>query len=149
MPPMAVAGHPLRVYPRLSLLPVVLVGALVVALAGCSSTSGHQTSPRSVAARFDEAVSAKDFSGACALLTPATRTDLADDAGGSCSAALRRSGVKQAGAAIETKTYGRAALVTTATTATFLARSGTTWAIRAAGCTPVVDGPFDCTVGGD
>jgi hypothetical protein len=44
--------------------------------------------------------------------------------------------------------YGRAGLVELRDTAVFVARSGSSWLVRAAGCTAHADAPYDCTVDG-
>ncbi|GAA4267772.1 hypothetical protein [Frondihabitans peucedani] len=136
---------------RPTLLPLLAVLALAsCALSACgSATAGASTSPSAVAARFEHAVSTRDYGAACRLLTPPTKADVEKQSGRSCASSLPSLGLPEQGPSESTRVYGRAALVTATGASVFLARSGDTWAVRAAGCTPKAEGPFECALGGE
>jgi hypothetical protein len=122
------------------------IGALAaVLLSGCSQGTA---SPTGVAEDFSEALSGGDFAGACELLTPAAVSELESSSGQPCDAALESLGVPAGGAVVRVESWGRAAITEMEEDTVFLARTGETWAVRAAGCTPVTDAPYDCIVTG-
>lgn len=128
-----------------TLAPVVLV----LSLAACATPPSESSPLASVAVAFSQAIDTGDFAAACSLLTPAVRSDVEEEQGVACPEAVAALGLTSGGTVQDTKVYGRAALVTMVQDTTFLARSGTTWAIRAAGCAPKEEGPFDCALGGN
>ena len=128
----------------------VVIPLTFLALTGCAAGGpSSSSSPAAVAASFDRAVAGGDFAAACSLLTPSTRTELLRTTETPCPDALPNLGLGSAGRERTTQVYGRAALVTAEWGSTFLARSGTTWSVRATGCTPRAEKPFDCALGGD
>lgn len=127
-----------------------MLAAASCGLSACGSASAvATTSPAAVAARFEHAISTKDYGAACRLLTPPTRDDVEKQSGRSCASTLPTLELPEQGRSESTRVYGRAALVTATGASVFLARSGDTWAVRAAGCTPKAEGPFDCALGGE
>lgn len=121
---------------------LLLVAAVVASATGCV---GAADEPRRVGEAFAAAVAEDRLDDACALLTPAARDDLGDD----CAASLASLGLDDPGPVESVEAYGRAALVRHADSATFLARTGDTWQVRATGCSPPADAvPADCPVTG-
>lgn len=125
---------------------VLLAVAVSVGATGCA---GNSAGPESVVTEFTAALASSDLARACELLTPSTRTEVEQIGRTECAEALADLEVPTSDAVVSTETYGRAALVETEDDTLFLARTGPTWAIRAAGCAPVTDAPFDCMVSGD
>ncbi len=117
----------------------------VLLLSGCSQA---MASPAGVAEDFAAALSDGDFAGACELLTPAAVAELEDSSGQPCDSALESLEVPAGGAVVQVGAWGRAAIAEMEQDTLFLARTGESWAVRAAGCTPVADAPYDCTVTG-
>ncbi len=114
-------------------------------LSGCSPA---MASPTTIAAEFEAALAGRDFTRACELLTPATLSDLEDGSGMPCEQALESLGVPAGGEVLHVEAWGRAGIAELEQDTLFLARTGETWAVRAAGCTPVPDAPYDCIVTG-
>ncbi|WP_210480461.1 hypothetical protein [Naasia sp. SYSU D00948] len=127
------------------LAPCAAAGVLAAALSGC--TMGL-ASPAVVAGDFDRAISSGDFSTACSLLTPAAVQEVETGSGEDCESALESLGVPAGGAVVHVEAWGRAAIAEMEQDTLFLARTGETWAVRAAGCTPVPEAPYDCIVTG-
>jgi len=124
---------------------MLLAAAIGLALSGCSQ---GMASPADVAADFDQALAAGDYATACALLTPEAVSELESGSGQSCANALQSLGVPVGGTVEHVEAWGRAAIAEMEQDTLFLARTGETWAVRAAGCTPVPDAPYDCIVTG-
>jgi len=123
---------------------------VVAVLAGCSAGGSARAGAEATTDRFAQAVSAGDGARACALLTPDARDAVETASGVECATGIGRLrlAVPSAVAPGDTQVYGRAAMVDRDGSALFLARSGSTWLVRAAGCTPRTDAPYDCTVDG-
>ena len=125
---------------------VALVAVALVLAGLATGCAGPSDDPREVGEGFAAAVADGRLEDACALLTPAARDDLGDD----CAASLGGLDVAPPGPVTGVETYGRAALVRYDDTVAFLARTGSTWQVRAADCSPPAEAaPADCTVAGD
>jgi hypothetical protein len=122
---------------------------LAFSLAGCSAAS-ERDEARAAATRFVAALASPD--SACALMAPGTRTELMDQAGSSCAAALAQQHVPTAAAAVlSVSVAGHSAQVVLSTQAIFLARFDDGWKVTAAGCSrPSADPsvPYACMVKG-
>lgn len=119
------------------------VAMVLVVTAGCAT---QETSARSSAEEFTQALSGGDAAAACALLTPAARRTIERQSGRECgeiiTVALKPqrmiTGVTVAGGQAQVK-QGPETLI--------LANEGDRWLVTAAGCriSPV---GYDCTVDG-
>jgi hypothetical protein len=124
---------------------VLLVACATSALTGCSS----QADPaEAVAEDFYASLSAADWSAACALLAPATRSELEQSAGTTCPQALAAEDLPEPGPVHSSERYGTAALTRLGTETVFLGRFGHRWKVMAAGCAPVPGRPYDCRLEG-
>jgi hypothetical protein len=119
--------------------------AVALLLSGCSTA---MASPDSAAEKFEAAVRTGDFSAACGLLTPEAATEVESQSGQPCADSLGDLGIPAGTKVTQTEAWGRAAIVELDGDTLFLARTGESWAVRAAGCTPVANEPYDCTVEG-
>ncbi|MCP9956289.1 MULTISPECIES: hypothetical protein [Streptomyces] len=131
-------------------LPAVL--ALLVpsaALTGCSAPEAERTAVAAVAVRFAGHTAGAGRAAACGLLAPATREALARDPGPSCEAGLRDAALPAPGRIRTTDVYGHQARVVLERDTYFATRFPGGWKIRAAGCAPRPDRPYDCRVKGD
>ncbi|PZG18866.1 hypothetical protein [Nonomuraea aridisoli] len=122
-------------------LPLIVL-ASALAVTGCAPDTG---SPARAAERFHAAVTAGQTQAACAMLAPVTAEKLPDP-GESCADALRALRFGPGGRVTEVSVWGEDAQVRLAGDTLFLHRFGDGWRIRAAGCTPVRDLPYDCEV---
>jgi hypothetical protein len=105
-------------------------------------------SPDGTAEKFESAVGNGDFAAACDLLTPVAAEDVESRSGESCPDAFQGLGIPSASRIKLTEAWGRAAIVEFDGDTLFLTRTGESWAVRAAGCSPVADAPYDCIVEG-
>jgi hypothetical protein len=126
---------------------VVATAAVVLALTGCSAGGSIRVDATATADRFLRDVEHGDGRAACGLLVPAARQDVEDRTGRSCADGLTTLDLP-APEDGRTRVYGRAAIVEADGHAVFLARSGDSWRVRAAGCSPMPDAPYECTVDG-
>jgi hypothetical protein len=122
------------------------VGTVVAVGTGCSGQGRAESDAAAQAALdFGAAVEA-DPAEACSLLAPATREEL-ESSEGPCVTAIADAGLPGGhGPAESVDVYGKDALVKTGSDALFLALFDDGWRVTAAGCTPVADGPYDCTL---
>jgi hypothetical protein len=130
---------------------VAAVALLAVgAVAGCGPSADAATE---AALDFYAAIDAGDGERACAVLALSAAEAVAEDGDSSCADALtsgdvgadlaeRAAGVTAEGARVA----GRQAQVRLGTDTVFLARSGSGWAVTAAGCDARPDRPYDCEV---
>jgi hypothetical protein len=123
---------------------VVLAG-VVFSMTGCSTAAG---APETVADDFYTALAASDWSGACALLAPQTRSELEQSAGTPCAEALAGEDLPDPGALGSSSRYGTMAQTRFSADTVFLGRFGDRWKVVAAGCAPVPGRPYDCRVEG-
>ena len=120
---------------------------LALALTGCSAGGSTRVDAGATADRFLRDVEHGDGRAACALLVPNARTDVEDRTDKPCPAGVTTLDLP-APEDGRTRVYGRAAIVEADRHAVFLARSGDSWLVRAAGCRPVPDAPYECVVDG-
>ncbi|MDX3105136.1 hypothetical protein ACIBO5_32590 [Nonomuraea angiospora] len=116
--------------------------ALVLVAAGCAPDT---TAPARAAERFHAALSAHHEDAACAMLTRKTAEKLPDP-GQTCAEALREAKLGPGGAVTSVSVWGDAAQVRLAGDTLFLHRFTDGWRVKAAGCEPVRDLPYDCEV---
>ncbi|GAA2205553.1 hypothetical protein GCM10009850_010110 [Nonomuraea monospora] len=119
---------------------VVLMMALVTV--GCAVDTA---SPARAAERFHAAISAHQEDAACAMLARKT-ADKLPDPGESCADALRGLRLGAGGQVTQVAVWGDDAQVRLAGDTLFLHRFSDGWRIRAAGCEPMGDLPYDCEV---
>ena len=127
--------------------PLPAVACLLV-MAAVTSCAPDATGASSTAQDFHEAVRSSDWSTACGLLQPDTRQQVEERNGGTCESGLESLQLPTAGALLKTEAYGREALVEFDGDVVFIAFSGSTWRVTAAGCSPRGDSPYSCEVGG-
>ena len=141
-------------YRRRVLLTTTAIACL--ALAGCSAGGSARAGAEETAAHFARAIADDDGARACALLVRDAREAVETTTRARCEIGVLRLGLDDrqrstggsTSGTISARVYGRAAVVEQARDTVFLARSGDTWLVRAAGCTPVEDAPYDCTLDG-
>ncbi|PZF54117.1 hypothetical protein DEJ23_13330 [Curtobacterium sp. MCSS17_008] len=126
---------------------VLAIVVSVLALTGCSAGGSTRVDAMATADRFLRDVAHGDGRAACALLVPDAREDVEDRTGRSCADGVTALDLPTPEDG-RTQVYGRAAIVESDRHAVFLARSGDSWLVRAAGCRPVPDAPYECTVDG-
>ena len=126
----------------LAALVLAVATMATVAAAGCAvDTEG----PARTAERFHTALAAHQEESACALLARRTAEKL-PGRGQSCAEALRELGFGPGGAVSAVSVWGDEAQVRLAGDTLFLHRFSDGWRIRAAGCEPEGDLPYDCEV---
>ncbi|GGU37787.1 hypothetical protein [Nocardioides albus] len=119
---------------------------LPMVLSGCAT--GHEDAVRDRAADFQEAVAARDWARACAVLAPETRTELEAAAKAPCAEAMAEETLPTPGALERVDVFGTMAEVRFQSETMFLARFDDGWRLFAAGCTPQQPKPYDCAVHG-
>lgn len=119
---------------------MVLASALV--LTGCAVDT---TAPARAAVRFHTAVAAGQLDDACAMLSAET-ADRLPGPGQSCAEALRALRLRPGGDVTEVAVWGEDAQVRLTGDTLFLHRFGDVWRVRAAGCAPVPDLPYECAL---
>ncbi|NKY15087.1 hypothetical protein [Streptomyces somaliensis] len=120
--------------------------APVAALAGCSVSGAERTAVTAAALRFAAHTAGAGHTAACRLLAPATREALARDPGPSCEAGLLDAALPAPGRVRTTDVYGHQARVVLDRDTYFATRFPDGWRIRAAGCAPRPERPYDCRV---
>ncbi|MCK2220050.1 hypothetical protein MF672_040580 [Actinomadura sp. ATCC 31491] len=115
---------------------------LALALAGCAP---DQAAPARAAERFHAALAADQDDAACGMLAPKT-ADKLPDRGQTCAEALRELKLGPGGAVTDVSVWGEDAQVRLAGDTLFLHRFQDGWRVRAAGCEPVRDLPYECEV---
>jgi hypothetical protein len=133
---------------RAVLVASLLAGALTAALAGCSTLGPTSADADATVAAFGAALEAGDGVTACALLDEGAVDDVQSQTKADCSDGVLELDLPVAGSPHATEVYGRSALVRAAADSLFLTVAGADWRIRAAGCTPVRDAPFECMIEG-
>ncbi|MET8865812.1 hypothetical protein ABZW11_22985 [Nonomuraea sp. NPDC004580] len=122
----------------------VIVLALAMGLTGCAVDTA---APARTAERFHAALSAHQEEAACALLSRQTAEKLPDP-GQSCAAALRELRLGPGGAVTGVSVWGEEAQVRLRGDTLFLHRYADGWRVKAAGCEPAGDLPYNCEVDG-
>lgn len=120
----------------------ILITLLALALAGCAVDTA---SPARAAERFHAALSAHQEEAACGMLARKT-ADRLPDPGQSCADALRELKLGPGGAVTSVSVWGEEAQVRLGGDTLFLHRFSDGWRVRAAGCEPVRDLPYECEV---
>lgn len=128
------------------LLGTLVAAALLVMSAACGG--GDDGGPQAAASSFEKALAADDGGTACTWLAPRTRSELEKSAGAPCPEAILEEDLPRVGASTGTATYGAMAQVHFAEDTLFLAEFGPRWLVTAAGCRPVPEAPYDCTIQG-
>lgn len=120
---------------------------MVLAASGCAERSVDDAA-RSADAFYD-ALGRGDGVAACARLSPATRSTLAESAGKPCQVAVLEEQVPRPGDVEDEHGFGTAAQVRYAHDTVFLGRFPNGWQVTAAGCTRRPHRPYDCVIEGD
>ncbi|MGI5282585.1 hypothetical protein ACQEVF_04560 [Nonomuraea polychroma] len=120
---------------------LILLASLAVA-AGCAVDTA---SPARVAERFHALIAANQDEAACGMLARRTAEKLPGP-GQSCADALRELGLGPGGVVTSVSVWGDEAQVRMAGDTLFLHRFSDGWRVKAAGCKPVRDLPYDCEV---
>jgi hypothetical protein len=115
---------------------------------GCSSLRPDGAAAASVAQRFHQDVRRGDGRAACALLVKSTAQEVEQSGDGPCPRAVLAARLPDAQGVRGTDAYGRAALVRMDHDVVFLAVVGNRWQVRAAGCEPDGQAPYQCLVKG-
>ncbi|TMR09123.1 hypothetical protein ETD86_44870 [Nonomuraea turkmeniaca] len=119
---------------------VILLASL--AAAGCAVDTA---SPARVAERFHALITANQEEAACGMLARKTAQRL-PSRGQTCADALRELRLGPGGVVTSVSVWGDEAQVRLAGDTIFLHRFSDGWRVRAAGCMPVPDLPYDCEV---
>jgi hypothetical protein len=123
---------------------VVVLGACAL-LAGCGGTQDAAVAEASTS--LLEAVDQGDGAAACALLAPAVRTEIEDTSGTSCDRAILDEPLSGATGPARVEVFDLSAQAVIGSETLFLSRFDGDWLVIAAGCTPVPDKPYDCSIG--
>jgi len=94
------------------------------------------------------AVAAHDGAGACAILAPATVSELEESAGKPCPEAILEEDLAPPGSVTRVDVYGQWAQVRLAGDTVFLGAFPGGWRVMAAGCSPREELPYECTLQG-
>ncbi|HEX4816149.1 MAG TPA: hypothetical protein VFV66_25675 [Nonomuraea sp.] len=121
---------------------ILLTLAALAAVSGCAVDTA---SPARAAERFHAALAAHREEAACGMLSRKTAEKLPDP-GQSCAGALRELRLGPGGTATAVTVWGEEAQVRLAGDTLFLHRFSDGWRVRAAGCEPVRDLPYECEV---
>ncbi|BCW06290.1 hypothetical protein NtRootA1_24280 [Arthrobacter sp. NtRootA1] len=127
------------------LIPATAASLLLLAGTGCAVDTSGATK---VAEDFHRAVNTSDWAAACDLLQPTIRDKSKEKDGDDCQTHLASVHLRDPGEVVKTEGYGREALVQFERDAVFVAVSGSSWRVTAAGCTPREEIPYSCEVGG-
>ncbi|WP_246861916.1 hypothetical protein [Nocardioides sp. SYSU D00065] len=128
-----------------------LAGAgCALVLAGCAGA--QDDAALSAARQLLAAARDSDGTAACALLAPATRSELEQTSGRPCERAILEEDLGQGGDPEEGAEEGRVEVFDSMAQAVvgrdrvFLSRFDGRWLVVAAACTPVADRPYDCSI---
>ena len=124
---------------------LALVAASCLAASGCSGA--QDAAVADVVADFYEAVSTSDGEGACAVLAPATLTELEQSAGKPCAEAVLSEGVPDVAGPERIQVFGTMAQVRHDQDVAFLTRFDDGWRVVAAACT-AASSRYDCSIKG-
>jgi len=119
-----------------------------LALAVTACGTGHEEEVEATAADFYAALADRDGAAACALLAPATRSELEQSSGKPCPRAVLEEKVPKAGDPDTVQVFGTEGQVTFDRETTFLGDFPQGWRVVAAGCTPREPRPYDCVLSG-
>lgn len=113
----------------------------------CSCTSSQQDEAVEAADRFVTAVSEDDGEAACAVLAPATVSELVRAAKKPCHEAVLEE-AKVAGPRVDADTFGTMAQIRYRDDVLVVTRFQTGWNVLAAACTHRSGDPYDCAIAG-
>ena len=123
---------------------VALACAASLCASGCA---GSQDDAATTAAlRLLDAAAAGDGVAACAALAAPTRDELEQSSGKPCEEAVLEEELGGDGSA-SVEVFDTMAQVVVGAETVFLSRYDGRWRVVAAGCTPVPDRPYDCSIG--
>jgi hypothetical protein len=124
---------------------VLALAASSLLAAGCGDgPRSDRDQARDVVAELYAAVDRDDGTAACARMTPALRSQIADDAGTSCAKGVLDLDL-QGRAPRAVRVYADAGEVVLAGGDTvFLGITPAGWRVAALGCSPAGQGPYDC-----
>ncbi|MEU3449829.1 hypothetical protein AB0H29_21805 [Streptomyces thermolilacinus] len=134
---------------RPAVLAFVAVATATATATGCSTPGAERDAVTAAALRFAHHAESSGHTAACRLLAPATREALARDPGPSCEAGLADAALPAPGRVRGTDVYGHQARVVLEHDTYFVTRFQDGWKVRAAGCVPRPERPYDCRVKGD
>lgn len=135
----------LKLGPMRRIIPATAASLLLFAATGCAVDT---TGATKVAEDFHRAVDASDWAAACDLLQPTVRDKSEEQDGDDCQTHLASLHLRASGEVVKTEAYGREALVQFERDNVFVAVSGSSWRVTAAGCTQREETPYSCEVGG-
>ncbi|SDZ56281.1 hypothetical protein [Herbiconiux ginsengi] len=124
-----------------------LVGSALV-LSGCASLAPDGAAAQRVTETFLTAIADGDGATACQQLNDSARETVENETDAGCAEGVLALNIETEAPASSGEVYSRAAFVETGETAVFLTPGDDGWLIRAAGCTPMAEGPFDCLLDG-
>jgi hypothetical protein len=130
---------------RVALGPVT-VGVSLLSLTACGGS--QDAAVESVAADFYAAVAAQDGEGACALLSPTTRSEVEQSSGSPCAEGLLEEDIPEVAAPEAVSVFGAMGQVRYVGDTAYLARYRDGWRVLAVACTPKPVRPDDCRVEG-
>ncbi|MEO3789058.1 hypothetical protein ABGB14_02535 [Nonomuraea sp. B10E15] len=122
--------------------PFAVPALAVLAVAGCSVDTA---SPARAAERFHAAIAGRQEASACSMLARRTAEKLPGP-GQTCADALREVRLGPGGRPTAVSVWGEEAQVRLTGDTVFLHRFSDGWRVRAAGCRPVRDLPYECEV---
>lgn len=134
---------------RPAVLTIAAAATAAAALAGCATPEAERDAVDAAALRFARLAERSDHAAACRLLAPPTREALAQEPGPSCEAGLGEAALPAPGRIRTTDVYGHQARVVLEHDTYFVTWFPDGWKVRAAGCTPRPERPYDCRVKGD
>jgi hypothetical protein len=124
---------------------VLLTAVACITLSGCGSA--QEETVADTAGAFYEAVGASDGQAACAVLAPASQSELEQSAGKPCAQAILDEDVPDVVDPEDIVVFGTMAQVRFAGETTFLTRFEDGWRVVAAACTPGRS-RYDCSIKG-
>ena len=122
-----------------------MLGVACAALSGCGGTQDDAAT--TVARRLLDAAAASDGAGACAALAAPTRDELEQSSGKPCEEAVLEEDLGGGDGPTSAEVFDTMAQVVVGAETVFLSRYDGRWRVVAAGCTPVPDRPYDCSIG--
>ena len=120
----------------------------IAATGGCGGLHPDGSAAAAVASRFHDLVRRGEGRAACGLLVESTVEELEQSSRQTCPAAVLGAGLPRALTVRGNDAYGRSARVLMDHDVLFLTVVGHVWRVRAAGCTPDGQKPYDCKVKG-
>jgi hypothetical protein len=124
---------------------IALGAACCLLVAGCGGSQDNAVADTVRA--FYDAVAAQDGDAACAVLAPATRSELEQSAGKPCAGAILGEDVPEVASPEKIEVFGSMAQVRHGSEVAFLTRFEDGWRVVAAACTPARS-RYDCSIQG-